>query len=183
MWELDCKEGWAQRIDAFEPWCWKDSWESLGLQGDQGDHGVNLKGNQPWKFTGRPDAEAEAPILWPPDVKSGLIGKDPYAGKDWGQEEKGATEDKMVGWHHGHSGHKFKQTPEGSKGQRSLACWWGHKTQTPLSDRTTTMRLGQFDPSHTSQVTGPFLYFLENAVFNPNILLFPGPSNIRKMLK
>ena len=61
---------------------------------------VNSKGNQPWTVIGKTDAEAEAPILWPPDVKNWLIGKDPDAGKDWGQEEKGMTEDEMVGWHH-----------------------------------------------------------------------------------
>ena len=74
-----------------------DSLESLGLQGDQP---VNPKGNQPWIFIGRTDATAEAPILWPPDVKSWLIGKDPDAGKDWEQEEKGSAEDEMVGWHY-----------------------------------------------------------------------------------
>ena len=68
---------------------------------------VNPKGNQPWIFTGRIDAEAEAPILWPPDAKNQLIGKDPDAGKDWGQEEKAVTEDKMVGWHHWLNGHGF----------------------------------------------------------------------------
>ena len=116
----------------------------------KGDQGLNLKGNQPWKFTERTDGEAEAPVLWPPDAKSRLIGKDPDAGKDWGWEERGTTEDKMVGWHHWLNGHEFKQTPGGSKGQWSLVCWWGHKSQTPLSDWTTT-RLGQFDPSHPSQ--------------------------------
>ena len=68
---------------------------------------VNSKRNQPWIFTGRTDAEAEAPILWPPDAKSQLTGKDPDAGKDWGQEEKGMTEDEMVGWHHCLNGHGF----------------------------------------------------------------------------
>ena len=70
---------------------------------------VNLKGNQPWTFIGRIDAESEAPILWPPDVKSQLAGKDPDAGKDWGQEQKGTTEDEMVGWHHWLNGHGFEQ--------------------------------------------------------------------------
>ena len=70
---------------------------------------VNPKGKQPWIFTGRTDAEA--PILWPPDVKSQLTGKDPDAGKDWGQEEKGTTEDEMVGWHHQLNGHEFEQSP------------------------------------------------------------------------
>ena len=71
----------------------QDSWESLGLQGDPPSH---PKGNQPWIFTGRTDAEAEAPIFWPPDMKSQLIGKDHDAGKDWGTEEKGVTEDETV---------------------------------------------------------------------------------------
>ena len=72
---------------------------------------VSPKGNRPWIFIGRTDIEAEAPILWPPDVKSQLIEKDPDAGKDWGQEEKGMTEDEMVGWHHQLHGHEFEQTP------------------------------------------------------------------------
>ena len=71
---------------------------------------VNAKGNQAWIFFGRTDAEAEAPILWPPDVKGQLIGKYPDAGKDWGQEEKGTTEHKMVGWHHWLNGHEYEQT-------------------------------------------------------------------------
>ena len=69
---------------------------------------VNPKGNQSWIFIGRTDAEAETPILWPPEVKNWLIGKDPDAGKDWGQEEKGMTEDKMVGWSHQLNGHEFE---------------------------------------------------------------------------
>ena len=90
---------------------------------------VNPKGNQPWLFIGRTDGEAEALILWPPDAKSRLIGKDPDSGKDWGQEEKGATEDEMVGWHHRLNGHEFKQTPGDSEGQGSLVCFspWGCK--------------------------------------------------------
>ena len=68
---------------------------------------VNSKGNQSWIFIGRTVAEAETPILWPPDAKNWLTGKDPDAGKDWGQEEKGTTEDEMVGWHHRLSGHEF----------------------------------------------------------------------------
>ena len=71
---------------------------------------ANPKGNQPWIFIGRTDAEAEAPILWPPDAKSQLTGKDAGAGKDWGQEEKGVTDDGMVGWHHWLNGHEFEQT-------------------------------------------------------------------------
>ena len=82
---------------------------------------VNPKGNQSWIFIGRTDAEVEAPILWPSDVKSWLIRKDPNAGKDWGQMEKGATEDEMIGWYHWLNGHKFEQTLRDSEGQWSLA--------------------------------------------------------------
>ena len=88
---------------------------------------VNPKANQPWMFTGRTDAEA--PIVWPPDVKSWLIRKDPDAGKDGRQEEKEMTEDEMVGWHHRLNGHEFEQTPGDGGGQGSLACFssWGRK--------------------------------------------------------
>ena len=89
---------------------------------------VNSIGTQPWMFTRRTDAEAEAPILWPPEMKSWLIGKDPDAGKDWGQE-KGVTEDKVVGWHQWLNGHEFEQTPGDGEGQGSLECYspWGCK--------------------------------------------------------
>ena len=98
MWELDHKKSECQTIDTFELWCWRRTLESpldcneIKL--------VNPKGNQPWIFIGRTDAEAEAPILWPPDAKIWLTGKDPDAGKNWRQEEKEMTKDEMVGWHH-----------------------------------------------------------------------------------
>ena len=87
---------------------------------------VSPKGNQPWKFTGRTDAETESLIVWPPDAKSWLFWKDPDAGKDWRQDEKRATENEMVGWL---KGHEFEQTLEDNKGQGSLACYnlWGQK--------------------------------------------------------
>ena len=92
----------------------EDSWESLGLQGDP---------TSPfWMFIGRTDPEAETPILWPPDAKNWLIGKNPNAGKDWRQEEKGMTEDEMVGWHHQLDGHEFQQALGIGDGQWSLAC-------------------------------------------------------------
>ena len=75
-----------------------------------------------WIFIGRTDAEAEAPVLWPPDSMSWVMEEDPDAGKDGGQEEKGATEDETVGWHHGLNGHEFEQTPGDSEGQESLVC-------------------------------------------------------------
>ena len=86
----------------------EDSRESLGRKEIKP---VNPRGNQPWIFIGRTDAQPEAPILWPPDLKSRNIGKDPDARKDWRQEDKGVIEDKMVGWHHGLKAHEFEQTP------------------------------------------------------------------------
>ena len=88
---------------------------------------VNPKGNQPWIFIERTDAEAETPILLPHNVKNWLIGKDPDAGKDWRQEEKGMEEDEMIGWHHQPDGHEFEQAPGVGDGQGGLACCspWG----------------------------------------------------------
>ena len=90
---------------------------------------VHPKGNQSWIFTGRTDAEAETPILQPPDVKNRLIGKDPDAGKDWRREEKGMSGDEMVGWHHWFNGHEFEQAPGIGDGQGGLACYspWARK--------------------------------------------------------
>ena len=90
---------------------------------------VHPKGNQSWVFTGRTNAEAETPILWPLDGKSRLIGKIPDAGKDWGKEEKGVTEDEMLCWHHQLNGHEFEQALGVGDGQGSLTCCspWGHK--------------------------------------------------------
>ena len=105
----------------------EDSWESLGLQGDQTRRCP--KGDPSWIFIGRTDAEAETPILWPPDAKSWLIWKAPDAGKDWRQEEKGTTEGEMVGWHHRLNAHEFEQALGVGDGQGSLACCssWGRK--------------------------------------------------------
>ena len=121
MWELDNKEGWAS-----ENWCfWTAVWEkTLESSLDCKEiKPVNPKGNHPWMFFGRTDAEAEAPILWPPDDESRYIGKDPDAGKDWGQEEKGMTEDEMVAWHYRLEEHEFEQAPGDGEGQRSLVCF------------------------------------------------------------
>jgi len=99
---------------------------------------VHSEGDQPWDFFGRNDVKAETPVLWPPHAKSWLIGKDPDAGRDWGQEEKGTTEDEMAGWHHRLDGREFEWTPGVGDGQGGLACCdsWGHKSQTRLSDWT-----------------------------------------------
>ena len=109
--KLSAKELMLLNRDAGE-----DSRESLEIKP------VHPKGNPPWIFIGRTDAEAEAPILWPPDAKNWLIWKDPDAGKDWRQEEKGMTEDQMVGWHHWLSGHESEQILGNSERQGNLAC-------------------------------------------------------------
>ena len=90
---------------------------------------VHSKGDQPWVFFGRNDAKVESPVLWPPHEKSWLIGKDSDAERDWGQEEKGMTEDEMAGWHHWLDGYEFEWTPGVGDGQGGLACcnWWGCK--------------------------------------------------------
>ena len=134
MCELDHKaKHW--RIDAFGLWCWrrllKSPLDSKEIKP------VNPKGNQPWLFTERTDAEA--PILWPPDAKSKLTGKDPDAGKDWRREEKGKTEDEMTGWHHQLNGHEFEQALGVGDGQGNLACSVAHgvaKSWTRLSNWT-----------------------------------------------
>ena len=105
MWELDYKESWMQKNWCFWTVVLEKTLESpLAFKEIQA---VHPKGDHSWVFIGRTDVEAEAPILWPPDAKSWLIGKDPDAGKDWGQEAKGIIEDEMVGWHHRLSGHGF----------------------------------------------------------------------------
>ena len=99
---------------------------------------VHPKGDQSWVFIGRTDVEAQTPILWPPDAKGWLILKDPDAGKDWGQEEKGTREDEMVGWHHQHNGHGFGWTLGVGDGQGGLVCCgsWVTKSRTRLSNWT-----------------------------------------------
>ena len=115
-----------RRINAFEQWCWRRLESPLDCKELKP---VNPKGNQSWIFIGWTDAEAGAPILWPPIGKNWLIWKDPDAGKDWRQEEKGTTEDEMVGWHLWLDGHEFEQAPGVGDVQGSLVCYspWGHK--------------------------------------------------------
>ena len=106
---------------------------------------VHPKGDQSWVFIGKTDVEPETPILWPPDAKSWLIGKDPDAGKDWRQEEKGMTEDEMVGWHHWLNGREFEQAPGVGDGQRSLVCCspWGRK-ESDMTERLNWTELKLF---------------------------------------
>ena len=115
-WTIKKAKHW--RIDALNCAVGEDSWESLDYKEIKA---VNSKGSQSWLFIGRTDAEAEAPIRWPPDAKSWLISKDPDAGKDWGQKEKQMTEDEMVGWHHRLNGHEFEQALGDGERQGSLA--------------------------------------------------------------
>ena len=127
MWQLDYKEGWAQKN-----WCFKTVVLEKTLESPlvcKEIKPANPKGNQTWIFIGRTYAEDEAPILWPPGAKSWLIRKDLDAGKDWRQEEKGVTEDEMVGWPHRLNGHEFEQALGDREGWGSLMCCspWGHK--------------------------------------------------------
>ena len=125
MWELDHKEGRAPKN-----WCFWTVVLEKTLESPLDSREikpVHPKGNQLWILIGRTNAEAEAPVLWPPDAKSQLIGKGPDAGKDWRQKEKRATEDQMIGWHHWHNVHELGQTLGDGEGQGSLACChpWG----------------------------------------------------------
>ena len=127
MWELDYKKSWVQKNWCFWTVVLGKTLESpLDCKEIQP---VHPKGDQPWIFIVRTDAKAETLTLWPSDAKNWLIWKDPGAGKDWRQEEKGTTEDEMVGWHHQLDGHEFEQVPGVGDGQGSLVCCspWGCK--------------------------------------------------------
>ena len=138
MWEVDQKEGIVLKNWCFRTLVLEKTLESASHCKEI--HPVNLKGNQSWIFTGRTDVEA--PILWPPDVKNWLIGKDPDAGKDWRQEAKRTTQDKMVGCRHQLNGHKFEQNLGDGEGQGSLVCCspWGCKG----SDMTEELNINNY---------------------------------------
>ena len=134
MWELDHKEDWAPKNWCFQIVVLEKTIESLGLQGDKP---INPKGNQPWIFIERTDAEAEAPIVWPPDAKSQLIRKDLDAGKDWGQK-KGAAEHEMVGYYHRFNGYWVNSRRQWRTGKPGmLQCMGSQKSRTELRDSTT----------------------------------------------
>ena len=127
MWELDFEESWAPKN-----WCFWTVVLEKTLQSPldcKEIQPVHSKWDQSWVFFERNDAKAETPVLWPPHVKSWLTGKDFYAGRDWGREEKGTTEDEMAGWHHWFDGGESEWTPGDGDGQGGLACCdsWGHK--------------------------------------------------------
>ena len=138
MWELDYKERWA-----LKNWCFWTVLLEKTLESPldcKEIKPVNPQGNQSWIFIRRTDAKAETPILWPPDAKNWLVGKDPDAGKDWKQEKKGTTEDEMVEWHHQLNGHEFEQTLEMVKDREAwhAAVLTVTKGWTQLSDWTAT---------------------------------------------
>ena len=127
MWELDCEESWTLENLCFWTVVLEKTLESpLDCKEIRP---VHSEGDQPWDFFGRNDAKAETPVLWPPHAKSWLIAKGSDAGRDWGQEEKGMTEDEMAGWHHWLDGHESEWTPGVGDGQGGLACCdsWGRK--------------------------------------------------------
>ena len=133
LWELDYKENWAPKNGCFWTVVLEKLLESpLDCKEIQP---VHPKGDQSWVFIGQTDFEAETPILWPPEAKSWLIWKDPDAGKDWGQEERGTTEDEMIGWHHQLNGQGFGWPLGVGDGQGGLAfCGsWGHDTTERLN--------------------------------------------------
>ena len=137
MWVFDCKEHWEPKNFCFWTVVLEKTLESpLDCKEIQP---VHPKGHQPWIFTGRTDAKIETPILWPPDVKSWLIWKDPDARKDWRREKKGTTEDEVVRWHHRRDRHEYESTPGVGDGQGSLPCCspWscrvGHNWATELN--------------------------------------------------
>ena len=143
-WELDYKENWAPKNWFF----WTVVLEKT-LESPSGSKEIKLfnpKGNEPWIFIGRTDAEAEAPILWLPNAKNWLIGKDPDSDKDWGQEER-VTEDEVVGWHHWLNGHESEQTPgDGAVKDREVWCAAVHgvaKNQIQLSNWTSSASIAK----------------------------------------
>ena len=150
MWELDCKESWAPKNWCFWTVVLEKTLESpLDCKEIQPVHSKDLS----WVFIGRTDAKAETPILWLHHAKSWLIGKDSDAGRVWGQEEKGMTEDEMAGWHHLLDGHEFEWTLGVGDGQGGLACCnsWGHK-ESDMTERLNWNKVGylfyNLDPTH-----------------------------------
>ena len=150
MWELNHKEGWAPKNWCFQTVVLEKTLESpLDCMEIKP---VHPKGDQSWIFIGRTYAEAKAPIPWPLDAKSWLTEKDPDAGKDWGQEKKGATEDEMLGWHHRLNGHEFEQAPGDGEGQGGLACCrpWGRKE----SDTTERLNNNEYGDGEQDRIEG-----------------------------
>ena len=159
---MDCEESWA-----LKNWCfWTVVLEKTleSLLDCKEIQPVHSNGDQPWVFFGRNDAKAETPILWPPYVKSWLIGKDSDAARDWGQDEKGTTEDEMTGCHHRLDGHKFEWTPGDGDGQGGLACCdsWGRK-ESDITERLNWTELNEF-PNRKIYTKSRFSMALEDSI-------------------
>ena len=157
-WTIKKAEHW--RIDVFELWCWESPWTAR-----RSNQSI-LKEISHLIFIGRTDVEAETLILWPPDEKSWLIWKDPDAEKDWGQMEKGKTEDEMVGWHHRLNGHGFGWTPGVGDGQGGLACCgsWGCKE----SDMTERLNWTENTFPRQLSITNKNTNFIMEKVYGKN---------------
>ena len=166
MWELDCEESWAPKNWCFWTVVLEKTLESL-LDCKE-IQPVHSKRDQSWLFFGRNDAEADTPVLWPPHAKSWLIGKDPDAGRDCGQEEKGMTEDEMAGWHHQLDGRESEWTPRVGDGQGGLLCRssWGRK------ESYMTERLNWTDWYIAIQYTSGKLFY-KNVRMSISLLKFP----------
>ena len=167
------------RIDDFELWYWK---RLLKVPVFKEIKPVNPKGNHSWIFIGRTDAEAETPLLWPPDVKNWLIWKDPDAGKDWRQEEKGMTEDEMVGWHHHLDGPEFEQTLRVTDGQGNLDRWtccrpWGCK-ESDMTEQLNWTELYTNNVSERECKKNQYLLKLYQAPLNLGIKLTKEVNNL-----
>ena len=146
MWDLDCEEIWALKNWCFWTVVLEKTLESpLDCKEIQP---VHPKGDQSWVFIGRTDAEAETLVLWPPHAKSWVIGKDSDAGRDWGQEEKGMTEDEMAGWHHRFHAHEFGWTLGVGDGQGGLACCDSWDAESDTTERLNWTELNWHSTQH-----------------------------------
>ena len=179
MWELDHKQSWTLNY-----WCfWTVVLEKI-LESPldcKVIQPVNPRGNRSWIFIGRTDVEAETPILWPPDVKNWLIRNNPDAGKDWRQEEKGTTEDEMVGCYHQLNGYEFEQTPGDGEGQGNLTCCslWGHKE----SDTTEWLNnISKWKESEKVYILHIYICKTGRRKWQPTPVFLPGESQGQRSL-
>ena len=173
------KQSERRRIDAFELWCWRRLLR-VPWTARRSNQSILKEISLQWRvFIGGTDAEAEALILWPPHVKSGLTGKDPDAGRDWGQEEKGTTEDEMAGWHHRLDGREFEWTSGVGDGQGGLACCdsWGCRELDTTEWLNWSVQLSRVQYIHMmKQISGTFILQMWNTTLIKQKCLPPTPS-------